>query len=66
MIGGHSHTELREPILVLCEKPMAAPESPEDCPRIVAAARNSRVLMLYDFPELYDPLTERVMDHLDS
>ena len=55
-----------EPLAILNEKPMAAPESPEDCPRIVAAARNSRMLMLYDFPELYDPLTERVMDHLNS
>lgn len=54
----------REPLAVLNEKPMAAPDSPDECSRIVAAAHDSRALMLYDFPELYDPLTERVIDHL--
>jgi predicted dehydrogenase len=45
---------------------MAAPESPEDCVRIVAAMQRSRALMLYDFPELYDPLTQRVIERLGS
>ncbi|NLF70680.1 MAG: hypothetical protein GX575_16740 [Candidatus Anammoximicrobium sp.] len=56
----------QEPLAVLNEKPMAAPEAPEECDRLVAAVRDSRVCMLYDFPELYDPLTQRVIEHLRS
>lgn len=56
----------QEPLAILNEKPMAAPESPEECDQLVAAARDSGVWMLYDFPELYDPLTERVIEHLRS
>lgn len=56
----------REPVAVLNEKPMAAPETPEECEQLVTAARDSGVWMLYDFPELYDPLTQRVTDHLNS
>ncbi|MDZ7619474.1 MAG: hypothetical protein U1E05_20940, partial [Patescibacteria group bacterium] len=55
-----------EPLAILNEKPMAAPESPEECPQLVAAARDSGACMLYDFPELYDPMTERVVNHLRS
>ena len=54
----------QEPLAILNEKPMAAPDSPEECPRIVTAVQHSRALMLYDFPELYDPLTERILQHL--
>jgi predicted dehydrogenase len=54
------------PLAILNEKPMAAPDSPEECSQIVAAVQHSRALMLYDFPELYDPLTERILDHLHS
>jgi len=56
----------QEPLAILNEKPMAAPESPEECDQLVAAARDSGVCMLYDYPELYDPLTERVIEHLRS
>lgn len=56
----------QEPLAILNEKPMAAPQSPEECHQLVAAARESGVSMLYDFPELYDPLTERIIDHLRS
>ncbi len=55
-----------EPLAILNEKPMASPESPEDCDQLVAGARDSGVCMLYDFPELYDPLTERIIEHLSS
>lgn len=55
-----------EPLAILNEKPMTTPESPEECDQLVAAAQNSGVCMLYDFPELYDPLTERVIEHLSS
>lgn len=56
----------REPLSILNEKPMAGPESPEDCARVVAAAHRSRAVTLYDFPELYDPLTERIIERLCS
>jgi len=56
----------REPLSILNEKPMAGPESPEDCNRIVAAAHPGHAITLYDFPELYDPLTERIIERLCS
>jgi len=56
----------REPVLVLNEKPMAAPENPEQCDRIVRAVERSGVTMLYDFPELYDDLTERIIQYLSG
>jgi predicted dehydrogenase len=56
----------REPLLVLCEKPMALPECPEDCSRLVAAARSSRTVLLYDFPELFDPILNRILDCLSA
>jgi len=56
----------QEPLAILNEKPVAAPQSPEECRQLVAAASDSGVLMLYDFPELYDPLTERILEHLGS
>jgi predicted dehydrogenase len=51
-------------IAVLNEKPMAAPESPEQCVELVDRAEQTGMLMLFDFPELYDPLTDRILDHL--
>jgi hypothetical protein len=53
-----------EPLLVLVEKPMAAPEHPEACRRIIEAVDRSPAIILYDFPELFDPLTARIVDHL--
>ncbi len=53
-----------EPIYVLCEKPMAAPESPGDCSRDVQAIARSPAVVLYDFPELFDPITHRILDFL--
>jgi predicted dehydrogenase len=53
-----------EPLLVLVEKPMALPEHPGDCGRIIEAVERSSAIVLYDFPELYDPLTARILDHL--
>jgi predicted dehydrogenase len=52
--------------LILNEKPMAEPHRPETCRRLVEAADASRAVMLYDFPELFDPLTERVLGHLEQ
>ena len=54
----------QEPLLVLCEKPMAAPDRPEECERLVDVARGLRALLLYDFPELFDSMTCRIQDYL--
>jgi predicted dehydrogenase len=54
----------REPVLVLNEKPMAAPGCPEQCDRVVREVERSGVTMLYDFPELYDGLTEQIIQYL--
>ena len=53
-----------EPLAVLNEKPMASPERPEECRRIIAAVDDSRAIFLYDFVELFDPLTRRIADYL--
>jgi hypothetical protein len=53
-----------EPPLILNEKPMALPERPEHCRQVIEAVDCSRAVVLYDFPELFDPLTARVLDHL--
>ena len=49
---------------ILNEKPMAEPGHPQRCRRVVAAVDASRAVMLYDFPELFDPLTARILDFL--
>jgi hypothetical protein len=55
-----------EPLVILVEKPMAAPGDPDGCCRVIAAVAGSPAIVLYDFPELYDPLTARVKGHLRS
>jgi hypothetical protein len=64
----HRRTDLLlardEPLLILNEKPMAEPHRPETCRRVVEATDASRAVMLYDFPELFDPLTERIFAYL--
>ena len=54
----------RERMLILCEKPMAQPENPDECSRIVGAFGASDTVMLYDFPELFDPMTRRITEFL--
>jgi len=54
------------PPLILVEKPMAEPGRPEVCRRVSDAVDGSRAIVLYDFPELYDPITTRILDHLAS
>jgi predicted dehydrogenase len=49
---------------ILCEKPMAAPECPATCVETAQAAERSGAVVLYDFPELFDPLTFRILDYL--
>jgi len=55
-----------EPVVILNEKPMAPPEHPERCVQIVQGVNNSEVTMLYDFPELFDPMTRRIIGHLSG
>jgi hypothetical protein len=54
----------QEPPLILNEKPMAEPDRPEHCRRVIEAVEASRAIVFYDFPELFDPLTARVINHL--
>lgn len=56
----------RDPPLVLNEKPMAAPEDPDGCDRVVRLVEASRGVVLFDFPELFDPLTARLFEALDG
>lgn len=56
--------ERNQPLLILVEKPMALPGHPEECREIVEAVDRSQAIVLFDFPELYDPLTARVVEHL--
>jgi predicted dehydrogenase len=53
-----------EPLLILNEKPMAAPERPKECAEIERDVAQSRAVVLYDFPELYDDLTARILEYL--
>jgi hypothetical protein len=53
-----------EPLVILNEKPIVSPEARAEGPAIIAAVDRSLALMLYDFPELFDPLTRRITDYL--
>ena len=54
------------PPLILVEKPMSEPGRPEVCRQVLDAVEGSRATVLYDFPELYDPITARIVGHLAS
>jgi hypothetical protein len=45
---------------------MALPEHPDRCRREVEEIRRAGVCVLYDFPELFDPITRRVCSFLDG
>jgi len=53
-----------EPLLILNEKPMAEPETPQACAATVAAVEATQAIMLFDFLELYDPMTQAIVEHL--
>jgi predicted dehydrogenase len=53
-----------DPLLILNEKPMAAPQRPGECAEIEHNVARSRAVVLYDFPELYDELTACILDYL--
>lgn len=54
------------PLLILCEKPMAEPERPADCGAAIAAVEATRAVVLYDFVELFDPLTHAILRYLSG
>ncbi|MBK35340.1 MAG: hypothetical protein CME26_07395 [Gemmatimonadetes bacterium] len=53
-----------EDILILNEKPMAQPETPSEPLRLLREIGASGATVLFDFPELFDPLTHRLMEFL--
>jgi predicted dehydrogenase len=53
-----------EPLFMLNEKPMVSPETPGEGRPLIAEVDRSRAVMLYDFPELFDPLTRRITAYL--
>ncbi|MCL4178164.1 MAG: hypothetical protein KJ072_10545 [Verrucomicrobia bacterium] len=53
-----------EPIWILNEKPMVSPECPEQAQAIIESVERGRAVMLYNFPELFDPLTRRIVGYL--
>lgn len=53
-----------EPLFILNEKPMVSPETPGEALPLIAEVDRSRAVMLYDFPELFDPLTQRIIAYL--
>ena len=55
-----------ESLLILNEKPMASPQRPQDCGELVRSLADSRAVMLFDFPELFDPMTQRLIAYLRS
>ena len=56
-------TQAKSP-LILNEKPMATPDRPADCPDIIRATAAAGVAVLYDFPELFDDMTRRILAFL--
>jgi hypothetical protein len=51
-------------VAILNEKPMAAPEQPEHCQKVIDTVNSSGALMLFDFLELFSPMTEAIVAHL--
>ena len=54
----------RESVLILNEKPMAPPEDPEECGRLIRSVAPTRATMLFDFPELFDGMTHCIVEFL--
>ena len=53
-----------EALWILNEKPMFAPDNPGDGRSLIEAVDRSQAVVLYDFPELFDPLTRRITEYL--
>lgn len=55
-----------EDILILNEKPMAEPHRPDEPVRLIDEVEASGATVLFDFPELFDPLTHRILSFLEQ
>jgi predicted dehydrogenase len=55
-----------EPMAILMEKPMAPPEDPQSVKLLIDTIEQSKALVLYDFPELFDPLTAKIVEFLQK
>jgi len=55
-----------ECIHILNEKPLVSPESPEVCEELVKRIEGSNATVLFDFPELFDPITAKIFEYLDG
>jgi len=53
-----------EPLWILNEKPMFAPDKPGDVHALIEEVDRSQAVILYNFPELFDPLTHRIAGFL--
>ncbi len=53
-----------EPLLVLNEKPIAPPEAPDEARALIGDWERGQATLLFDFPELFDPLTHRIVEFL--
>ncbi len=53
-----------ESFCILNEKPMAEPDKPEHCKWIRQQVAQNEAWLAYDFPELFDPMTARIVDFL--
>ena len=57
-------------VAILNEKPMAAPDHPEECglllKQLAASDAAPSPILLFDFPELFDPVTTRILDFLQQ
>ncbi len=51
-------------LVILNEKPMAAPENPDHCNKILRRVEESGVFLMYDFLELFDPMTQAIDEFL--
>ena len=57
---------LEKQTLALIEKPMASPETPDECRAILEAVRSSPATFQYDYLGLFDSTTKRVLTYLSS
>ncbi len=55
---------LNERLFILNEKPMVPPDQPREGPRLMERVEHSQAVMLFDFPEIFDPLTHRIKSYL--
>lgn len=54
-----------ERFLILNEKPMATPENPDDCRSVIRDTKAANAVVLYDFPELFDQMTQQILAYLN-